>query len=165
VSLTDVRCASLWALWAAPLIVATEIRNMTDDKRSILLNAEVIAVNQDPLGVAGDLVANVSDAQVWSKPLTGGAQAVVLFNNDNYFNRNVTVTWSQLGWQDGHQIAVRDLWVHKDMGLRTDGCVMVVAMRTRLACLTAPLQMYRYWAVLEPRGAAMIKLSPQQQNR
>lgn len=54
----------LWAVMGAPLIVATEIRNMTTEKATILLNSEVIAVNQDKLARAGDLIANVSDAQV-----------------------------------------------------------------------------------------------------
>ena len=55
---------SLWAIMNAPLIVATEIRNMTAQKASILLNSEVIAVNQDTLARAGDMIANVSDTQV-----------------------------------------------------------------------------------------------------
>jgi hypothetical protein len=36
---------------AAPLIVATDVRNMSEEKRSILLNKEVIAVNQGTAGM------------------------------------------------------------------------------------------------------------------
>ena len=34
---------SFWALWSAPMLVSTDLRKLTDDKRTILLNEEVIA--------------------------------------------------------------------------------------------------------------------------
>ena len=48
----------MWAIMNSPLIVATDVRadHFTAAKRDILLNAEVIAVNQDPLGAAGNRV-------------------------------------------------------------------------------------------------------------
>jgi len=44
---------SLWALAKAPLIIGCDITKMSQDTRDILMNDEVIAVNQDPLGVQG----------------------------------------------------------------------------------------------------------------
>ncbi len=44
---------SLWAMMAAPLIAGNDVAHMTADIRSILLNREVIAVDQDPLGRQG----------------------------------------------------------------------------------------------------------------
>ena len=44
---------STWAMMAAPLITGNDLRTMTDETRSILLNAEIIAVDQDPLGAQG----------------------------------------------------------------------------------------------------------------
>jgi alpha-galactosidase len=38
---------SLWALYSAPLLAGNDLRTMTDEIKSILMNAEVIAVNQD----------------------------------------------------------------------------------------------------------------------
>lgn len=46
---------STWAILASPLILGNDIRSMTDDCKSIILNKEVIAVNQDPLGIRGRL--------------------------------------------------------------------------------------------------------------
>jgi len=67
---------AFWSLWSSPLIVATDIRNLTAQKRSILMNPEVIAVNQDPLWTAGERLANYTKTgapgQVWAKPLSGG---------------------------------------------------------------------------------------------
>ncbi len=42
---------SFWSLFGAPLLVATDLRNLTDKKQ--ILNSEVIAINQDPLGMVG----------------------------------------------------------------------------------------------------------------
>src|SRR5207247_1165928 len=58
-----------------------DVRTMSPATRAILLNPEVIAVDQDSLGVQGTLVAEPAPTlQVWMKPLAGGARAVVLLN-------------------------------------------------------------------------------------
>lgn len=44
---------AMWALWAAPLIVATDLRDLSNKQE--ILNPEVIAVNQDLLGIPGDM--------------------------------------------------------------------------------------------------------------
>eukprot|EP00041_Stephanoeca_diplocostata_P022928 m.554648 g.554648 ORF g.554648 m.554648 type:complete len:225 (+) comp22178_c0_seq5:120-794(+) len=41
---------SLWTMAAAQLLVATDVRQITPFMREVLLNLELIAVNQDPLG-------------------------------------------------------------------------------------------------------------------
>jgi len=47
---------SLWALMKAPLLLGCDVPNLSDETRAILLNQEVIAVNQDPLGIQGHRV-------------------------------------------------------------------------------------------------------------
>jgi len=44
---------SLWSLIKAPLIIGCDIRSMSDETKEILMNEEVIAINQDDLGIAG----------------------------------------------------------------------------------------------------------------
>ncbi len=48
---------SLWAITKAPLIIGSDVRNISAAIISILTNPEVIAVNQDPLGIQGKKVA------------------------------------------------------------------------------------------------------------
>lgn len=56
-SLTEQRAHfALWALMKAPLLVGTDLRTASGAVKRILLADEVIAINQDSLGVAGDLV-------------------------------------------------------------------------------------------------------------
>jgi hypothetical protein len=47
---------SLWSLVKSPLIIGTDLTNMSDVTVRILSNHEAIAVNQDPLGVQGVVV-------------------------------------------------------------------------------------------------------------
>ena len=42
------------SLWSSPLLVSTDVYNMTDEKKSILLNKEVLAIHGDPLFKAGE---------------------------------------------------------------------------------------------------------------
>ena len=47
---------ALWAVLKAPLIIGTDLRRLSPAALRILQAEEVIAVNQDSLGIAGDLV-------------------------------------------------------------------------------------------------------------
>lgn len=47
---------ALWALMKAPLLIGTDLRAAPSRVKAVLLAAEVVAVNQDDLGVAADLV-------------------------------------------------------------------------------------------------------------
>jgi alpha-galactosidase len=46
---------ALWALMKSPLLIGCDLRNLPPAMKSILQSKEVIAVNQDALGVAGRL--------------------------------------------------------------------------------------------------------------
>jgi len=106
---------SLWAIMAAPLIAGNDIRTMSDTTRDILTNREVIAVDQDSLGVQGWLAAQPSpDLQVWVKPLRDGSRAVALVNRTEA-PAEIAAEWSAIGLRPG-TAAVRDLWAHADRG-------------------------------------------------
>jgi len=51
---------SLWAISKAPLIIGCDVTKMSAASLSTLTNPEVIAVNQDPLGIQGKRVAVAS---------------------------------------------------------------------------------------------------------
>jgi hypothetical protein len=89
---------SLWALLAAPLLAGNDLSKMTPETKSILMNAAVIAIDQDKLGAQGDRVSQNGDLEVWSKPLSGGAVAVGLFNRGTS-TATMTLTLSDLGVQ------------------------------------------------------------------
>ncbi|MGA7742116.1 MAG: glycoside hydrolase family 27 protein [Polyangia bacterium] len=106
---------SLWAIMAAPLIAGNDIRSMTASTANILTNADVIAVDQDPLGIQGKPISTSTTLEVWSKKLSGDqTYAVVLFNRTTA-SAAITVTWASLG-MTSTSATVRDLWSHTDLG-------------------------------------------------
>jgi alpha-galactosidase len=58
---------SLWCILAAPLMLGNDIRNQSPEIHQILTNKEVIAVNQDSLGLQGLKVRDDGDMEVWCK--------------------------------------------------------------------------------------------------
>jgi alpha-galactosidase len=103
---------SMWAIVAAPLILGSDPRALSPSTIAMLENREVIAVDQDPMGVQGTVVAQEGNGQVWSKPLAGGAAAVALLNRGSVPLR-MTTTASTVGLASAASYTVRDLWAHR----------------------------------------------------
>lgn len=51
---------AMWAMMAAPMIMANDLRKISNSSKKILLNKNVIAINQDPLGIQAKRCINVS---------------------------------------------------------------------------------------------------------
>jgi alpha-galactosidase len=109
---------SLWALMAAPLMAGNDLRSMPSETHDILTNKEVIAVDQDPMGVQGHRVGKHGDLEVWSKQMHDGSRAVALLNRGSS-ESTIAVSWTELGYPESLTAAVRDLWAHKDLGKQT----------------------------------------------
>lgn len=108
---------SLWSLQAAPLIIGCAMDKLDKWTLDILKNDEVLAVNQDFPGRAGDRIRGNEFQEVWARPLEDGSVAVGLFNRDIEPAR-IVVPWGELGLKG--RKAVRDLWAQRDLG-RFDG--------------------------------------------
>jgi alpha-galactosidase len=109
---------SLWAILAAPLIAGNDLSRMSAATRAILTNREVIAVDQDSLGMEGHRVWKNGDAEIWVRQLTRGRQAVVLLNRGSRPLR-IRLDWSQLGLPAYLPLEFRDLWRHEDLPIAT----------------------------------------------
>ncbi len=128
---------SLWAMMAAPLIAGNDIAHMDADTRAILLNQEVIAVDQDPLGQQGRRIRDDGDLEVWARPLADGSRAVILFNR-SAAPASISVAWPELGLTTRVKAEVRDLWAHKSLGRKTGS----------------------FAATIAPHGVVMVKVTP-----
>jgi alpha-galactosidase len=111
---------SMWAMFAAPLLAGNDISNMTADTKEILMNKEVIAIDQDPLGQQGRRVKKTGDLEIWSKQLQDGGRAVALLNRGSAATK-MSVAWTDIGYPDGLSASVRDLWTAKDIGKQSGG--------------------------------------------
>ena len=102
---------SLWSILAAPLLAGNDVRTMTQNVMSILMNKEVILIDQDKLGKQGTRLSQKGDQEIWTRELAGRAVAVALFN------RGESPAEMSIKWADytggKKQTYVRDVWKHE----------------------------------------------------
>jgi alpha-galactosidase len=116
---------TLWCMLAAPLMAGNDLRNMSPETVRILTRREVIAVDQDSLGVQGFRFMKSGDLEVWVKPLMGGDLAFCFFNRGGT-PRKVEYDWKADAVNDGvshtfvdfkkTEMKLRDLWAGRDAG-------------------------------------------------
>ena len=104
---------ALWAILAAPLLAGNDIRSMSEETKTILMNPEVIAVDQDAIGVQGHRVWDEGPLEIWVKPLADGSQAAGLFNRGES-TLKITLDFKAIGAPSSANL--RDLWERKDLG-------------------------------------------------
>ncbi|GAB4839681.1 Alpha-galactosidase 1 [Ancistrocladus abbreviatus] len=105
---------SIWAISKAPLLIGCDLRNASKETIEILGNKEVIAVNQDPLGVQAKKVRMKGDAEIYAGPLSG-YRVAVLFVNRAQYRSNITAYWDDLSMPRNTVAKARDLWQHKTL--------------------------------------------------
>jgi alpha-galactosidase len=98
---------------AAPLIFSGDMEKLDEFTLNILCNAEVIEINQDPLGKQGPIIEETEDYFIMAKDMEDGSKALGLFNTAE-IETEITVTWNDLRINWPHR--VRDLWRQKDLG-------------------------------------------------
>jgi alpha-galactosidase len=104
---------SMWAMVGAPLILGSDPGALGSSTIRMLENANVIAIDQDPLGAQGWLVSQTSTGQqVWTKPLADGSRAVALFNRGSG-RAQITTTASAVGLPSASQYTLLNLWTNK----------------------------------------------------
>lgn len=115
---------SLWAMMAAPLMAGNDIRNMSEQTKAILTNKQVIAIDQDPLGIQGFKFSDIDSLQTWFKPLQNGDWAVCFLNRSDrvrqvYFNWKYELIKDKIfnyTLDNKHTYRLRNLWTGKEEG-------------------------------------------------
>jgi alpha-galactosidase len=126
---------SLWSLLAAPLMAGNDLRSMSDDTKSILMNAEVIAIDQDTAVKPVQMLAEQGKVEILERPLQDGSVAVGIFNRGDA-PADGTMTWQSLKLP-GKTLKVRDLWKHEAVPTAGDS----------------------YSASVPPHGVVLLKVS------
>jgi alpha-galactosidase len=116
---------SLWAMLAAPLIAGNDLRNMTPETREILMNREVIAIDQDSLGIQAFEYQNEDSIQIFVKPLSDLGVAICFLNRGTA-EREIEFKWKEHTFVDEvfdleyefkrTTYKIRDVWAHQDVG-------------------------------------------------
>lgn len=116
---------SMWAMLAAPLMAGNDLRSMSAETIEILTNREVLAVNQDSLGIQAFKYHRQGTIDVWVKPLKGGDVAMAFLNRAEFpmsfeFNWKDHVIKDEVFGQEfnfeSQPYAIKNLWSAASMG-------------------------------------------------
>lgn len=117
---------TMWCMMASPLILGNDIRNMSEETKAIITNRELIAINQDTLGVQGLKLLSKEGLDYWFKPLANGDWAMAILNSTkkdikceiNWQNFNFTDTQvSQRSTSfNKYTYQVRNMWTKRMEG-------------------------------------------------
>jgi len=77
---------AVWSIVKSPLMISTDLFKISPRDLSTLKARELIAVNQDPLAIAGDVVRQQGPDIVYGGPLADGSRAAVMWNRRWHFN-------------------------------------------------------------------------------
>ena len=119
---------TMWCMLSAPLLLGNDLTNMSAETLEIITNRDIIAVNQDPLGVQGLLLKSENGLEFWFKPLSDGAWALCILNRDTS-ETEYTIDWKDFDFTDDLSnrstmfekitYSLKDLWSGKNQG-KTD---------------------------------------------
>ncbi|RDW87749.1 alpha-galactosidase-3 [Coleophoma crateriformis] len=102
---------ALWSSLSAPLIISANVPALTKDDIAYLTNTDIIAVDQDPLGLQATLVSQDGTWDVLTKDLAGGDRLLTILNRGN-FTANYTVSLARVGIISDNTVPyrVKNLW-------------------------------------------------------
>jgi hypothetical protein len=107
---------TMWCSMASPLLIGCDLTYIPQETLDIITNPELIAVNQDRLGLQSYVIQHDGEGYVLAKDiekLHGGVRAVTLFNpSDSTVVFNVPV--QTMGFKGA--VKVRDLNARADLG-------------------------------------------------
>ena len=116
---------SLWCMLAAPLIAGNDLRDVKKEILDILTNKEIIALDQDSLGIQCFKFIDNVDWQIYLKPLSKGDFAACFLNRGEKVMK-IDFNWKAYYINDGdnnvsydcnkNTYKIRDLWAKKDIG-------------------------------------------------
>jgi hypothetical protein len=113
---------SMWAMLAAPLMISANLISLSHGSLATVSNRAAIAIDQDPAGVQGRLLASSGEGQIWVKPLSDGSRAVALLNRGSSAVRLAT-TAAAVGLARASGYAVRNVWTGGVTGAGAGGTI------------------------------------------
>lgn len=143
----------MWCLLSSPLLIGCDMTTLSDETLALITNPELIALNQDTLGLQAYVVKDFGNGSyVWVKDvetLHGKTRAVALYNASDE-EQEIAVAYKDLDLAGA--IKVRDLYERKDVEMGNDVVSAVVpAHGTRIYRLEAETRLER--AVYEAETA------------
>ena len=135
----------MWCIMSSPLLIGCNMATIKERPLALLKNTELIALNQDPLGLQAYVVQHIGETYILAKDilsLHGTTRAVALYNPSDRAEE-MCLSFSEVDL--GGKVKVRDLFEHEDLG-EMEGAlsVMVPPHATRIYKLEAQRRLPRY---------------------
>jgi alpha-galactosidase len=109
---------SMWCMFSAPLMLGCNVSNMTEETKTILLNKDIIAINQDPLGKQCFRVYRKDGIEAYKKPLSGNRVAIAFLNRNSKPDK-ITLSYKDLELKPEMKYSVYDVWKHSELNQPT----------------------------------------------
>ena len=106
----------MWCIMSSPLLLGCDIEYIPEETMKIITNPELIAINQDRLGLQAHVVQHVGETYVFAKDILekwGKTRAVALYNPADTSMR-FTLTPEEIEMTGA--LTVRDLNLNADLG-------------------------------------------------
>lgn len=101
---------ALWSSLSAPLIISAYVPSLNDEAIEYLTNKDLIAVDQDELGLQATLVSQDDDSDVLSKDLSNGDRLLTVFNKADTA-KSFSIPLIRAGYtKDSCSFKVKELW-------------------------------------------------------
>lgn len=113
---------SLWCMWASPLFLSFDLRKpISDDDLAIMANKELIAINQDPMGLQAQYLGEKDGMQLYAKDLENGDVALAVVNLNSAAG-SYPINFDEIpALRPGTRYHFRDLWAHENLGVKNSG--------------------------------------------
>ncbi|XP_052277678.1 alpha-galactosidase A-like isoform X2 [Dreissena polymorpha] len=75
----------MWCMMASPMFMSNDVRHIRKSSQQLLLNKNLIAINQDPLGIQAYRLSKSSNGmETWIKPMSGSRYAIAALLSNDY---------------------------------------------------------------------------------
>lgn len=128
---------AMWCMYGSPLLLTLDVRSSSINAhdKALLLNEELIAINQDPMGQGAEWVKTVGNLDYYMKDLADGDVAVAVVNlGDSQGNYTVSITDFE-ALDPTASYSVRNLIARSDAGTLSASSSLTGTLAAHATCI------------------------------
>jgi alpha-galactosidase len=130
---------SMWSMFSAPLMIGCDVRKMSEGTGKILLNKNIIAIDQDPLGKQGFRVFRRNGLEAWKKQLSDNKIAIAVFNRSEQ-KMKAALSAKDMELEDNARYTYNEIGMPATQGKSLDKLTTDVASHETRVFILAPLK-------------------------
>lgn len=117
----EVTHMAVWCIMSSPLLIGCDMSQIPEFSLNLMKNTELIAINQDKLGIGAPVVQRDGDVYVFAKDLkkVRGKERAVCVTNLSDKEQTIEVSLDNIGYEGS--IALRDIVNHKVVSTSVSG--------------------------------------------